>query len=132
MSKNIFITGFVFLFLISSLIGCDQTPKPPPPKATLVITWIVDSESPTTTQVPMSTMAACEKAKADVFKQGEQAKADRQHQNDKDKAEAKYNIQMQAERAKAQGGMLTGIGPEDERKLRGVPPPQVTAVCLQL
>jgi hypothetical protein len=52
-------------------------------------------------------------------------------QNERDKAEALADLQRAAARAKAQGGFLSDIGPEDKRKLQGEPLPQVTAYCIE-
>jgi hypothetical protein len=76
-------------------------------------------------------MKACDAARLRAVAAGEEARSERGMQNERDKAEALADLQRAAARAKAQGGFLSDIGPEDKRKLQGEPLPQVTAYCIE-
>ncbi len=117
------------------LSGCDRPAPPPPaptqPKAVLMVTWLIPGQPPTSTQTDMTNMAACDTAKQSAVLAGEAAKADRERQNAKEKAEAIATLQAASVTIRAEGGILSGPGPEEERKLRGVALPQVSAFCIE-
>jgi hypothetical protein len=76
-------------------------------------------------------MAACDAARRTAIAAGVDARSQREKQNAQDKAEALADLQRAAANARAQGGFLSDIGPEDKRKLQGEPLPQVSAYCIQ-
>ena len=132
-------TKYVPLFIAAMLlVGCDKLPTltkatatfPPPPKAVLMVTWLVPGQPPQTTQTVVSDMATCDAARTQTVAAGDAARADRQRQNDADKAQAQAQVSASVATARAQGAVLTGYGPEVERLLRGVPLPEVSAYCI--
>jgi hypothetical protein len=115
--------------------GCNnQVPAPAPSpsrNAVLMVTWLVSGQPPQTTQTVLSNLASCEAARRRAIATGEEARAQRETQNARDKAEALADIRKAEANAKAQGGWLSDIGPEDKRKLQGEPLPQVSAYCIE-
>ncbi len=108
------------------LAACDDNK----PKAMLMVTWLVPGQPPQSTQTPMHDMEACETAKQEAMASGEAARQERIRMNDQDRAEAQASLKASIEEARAQGGTVTGLGPEQERKLRGEALPQVSAYCI--
>jgi hypothetical protein len=76
-------------------------------------------------------MTSCEAARGSAIAAGVEAQSQRERQNALDKANAQADIQRAAAKARAQGGLLSDIGPEDKRKLQGEPLPQVSAYCIE-
>jgi hypothetical protein len=100
------------------------------PKATLMVTWLVPGQPPQSTQTPMKDIQVCETAKQEAIASGEAARQERIRVNDQDRAEANASIKADSDQARAQGAIVTGLSPEEERKLRGEPLPQVSAYCI--
>jgi len=113
--------------------GCDNQVRAPGSsrRAVLMVTWLVPGQPPETTQTALSNMVACEAARLKATSAGDEARAAREEQNARDKAEAQASIQSAAARAKALGGFLSDISPEEKRKLHGEPLPQVSAYCIE-
>jgi hypothetical protein len=115
------------------LCGCNNhVPTPAPSRnAILMVTWLVSGQPPETTQTVLSNLAACETARRSAVAAGEQARSQRETQNAQDKAEASADLQRAADNARAHGAFLSGINPEDKRKLQGEPLPQGSAYCIE-
>jgi hypothetical protein len=116
-----------FVFLLIGLIpSCDQQPARIVP-ANLSVTWLVPGQPPQTTTTVMTDLAVCEKARIKALLAGEEARNERVRLNEQDKAEASASLQ----KARAGGGLVAGLSPEQERKFRGVALPQVSAFCAE-
>jgi len=113
--------------------GCNnQLPTPAPSRnAVLMVTWQASGQPPQTAQTVLSNMASCEAARRSAIAAGEQARSQREKQNALDKAEALADLERAAANARVNGGVLSGIGLEDKRKLQGEPLPQVSADCIE-
>lgn len=113
------------------LTGClEEQAKPVAAKrssASLSVTWLVPGQPPQTTNTSMSDLATCEKARVRALLAGEEARQERIRMNEQDKAEVSASLQS----AQASGRIVTGFSPEQERKLKGVAPPQVSAYCVE-
>ena len=94
------------------------------PSATLEVTWLVPGQPPQTTQTQFSNVAACEGAKQAAIAAGNAARVERINENERDKGA------VQREQAEAGCGFGCSPSPAQLEKLRGVPPPSVSAVCL--
>jgi hypothetical protein len=109
--------------------GCSESES-----AVLMVTWLIPGHPPQTTQTAMRNMQVCEEARQKAVAAGETARAERLRQNEQDKLEAQASLQKEAAArvpGPLGGGILTGIGPEAERKLRGEPLPQLSAFCIR-
>jgi len=96
-----------------------------------MVTWQASGQPPQTAQTVLSNMASCEAARRSAIAAGEQARSQREKQNALDKAEALADLERAAANARVNGGVLSGIGLEDKRKLQGEPLPQVSADCIE-
>lgn len=122
----VLLTLFVF--------GCDQQrpPQPTPKKAILIVTWLVPGQPPETTQTLLSSETACKEALAATQEAGTRAKAERERLNADEKAEAIAQVRKDEAAMRARNPNILTMGPslENQRKLRGVEPPQVAAYCI--
>jgi hypothetical protein len=124
----------VAVLLTLFVFGCDQS-RPPPPaskKAILIVTWLVPGQPPETTQTLLSSEIACKKALAATEEAGARAKAERERLNADEKAEAIAQGRKDEAQLRARNPNILSVGPslENQRKLRGVEPPQVAAYCI--
>ena len=74
----------------------------------------------------MGSYLACHSAEQAALMAGQNAKTERAQMNAQDNAEAQADIQAAINKY----GALSGISPEDTRKLKGEPLPQVSAFCV--
>jgi hypothetical protein len=107
-------------------VGRQQADVKTASKAILMVTWLIPGQPPQSTQTAMRDLDTCEAARQKAIAAGQTARAERTRQNEQDRAEARASLQSAA----GQGGLTSRLSPEQERKLRGEPLPQVTAYCI--
>ena len=106
--------------------------KIPAPELTalLEVTWLVPGQPPQTSQTTFTNMTKCVAARDAALSAGKETRERAIEQNTRDAAEASAELATAADEARSHGGWLSGLGPGQERKLRGAPLPDISAVCL--